>query len=518
MRESQANIEGQNQSKETIIKDDKGLPFSHEGKLRFYDNELSMIKAQILELILVQPELSAKFMKQYNEFLRKIEQDGVVSVNLMREISDFKEELSKAKEEISEEKDTVVFAFKNKCKELIDSLSVKQVREIEEEWNRLRKKLDSGEIKCTLKQKSEIQNLLSTLHFFIITEKIRGNQEIDLKSEIPETETGEMLSVIYYQLSRLCNSKYSVDSELGNSIKTDITLYAGASTSGELVYDRKIWEQFAKEGIIRVDKSQISIVNNLPTAVKKKPSFFERIGRMAKMIVSSEIDKMAGQGVTDERLRKVAEDLLMKRFGECDVKMLERYLQVADRRLPVYVLLRQIKEKKDVDVLEFDFLQSPKRQYNCHISKEEGENEKFIIRNNLGQAIKFQLYSYYEGSGGALYSHIANIIELFNVAEFLNKQEGMKETIINFATSNDSKHPSEEELYNQKLIRKIEQRLRRALTEYDQTQFDFFLDEYEKMDMVRGVRQKFLAENKSDVNPVSINHERKPNEVPDREI
>lgn len=317
------------------------LPLTDNHKDKLYREDISGLKSQILELMLIDPAIATEFMKQYNQIISSIDDNGVLSFDMINNLSDFKKRLNKAIDDLNEEKSSLVIAVSNKCERILDELTPDTVALAEDEW----KQLKEQEFSCTLEERSQIENILSNLHFHIIKEKVKTSSVTDLREEIPEEEISEMKSCLYYQVAQLLNSQDENQRAIGEDIQSDMLLYRSGKSPDEMVYDVDIWKQFIKaygEKIAHQERDIIDVEPRTETALalQKKPGLFVRIGKFLSSLRKTPIEKIADIAVTADVLHSAI--LSYTEDSKLSPEALEEYGKIADKKLPVYSFLENL--------------------------------------------------------------------------------------------------------------------------------------------------------------------------------
>ena len=391
-------------------------------------------------------------------------------------------ELNKLEQRVEEEKsvkqtNSSISAFENKCIELLDGLSLSTIEQTEEGWRNLKNLFESAKGTCTLEQISQVQNFLSNVHFHIIKTKMVANQgEINLRDEIEEQEQAEMKSTMYYHATELLSSTNGRKKEFGEKIKTSMQLYSQAKQEDEVIYDKAIWNSFIEaEGTVKGKQEEQHTSTALVLAGKKQ-NVFQRLWKSITGIKKSEIEKIAEEVVTDEMLDK---------FIDYNMPPSQRY--VPDRRLPVYLMLQQLKEleREAESSISFDYVADNEISYMCHITYEDPRDHvpetNITFTHEGGRQITKRSVGY------RTYN---NPIRIIRFANFLGCGGRAKQEIGNFfITEQKDKF---KEYYDVRFIKNLWKRLQRAMQEYDKEYFAFFTNEDERAKRAQTERQEFL--------------------------
>lgn len=465
------------------LKLDTSGALSKNQKAGIYNNYLSSLKGQIVEFMFIDDKMAIELMQAYNELLSQIDTDGTLSFDMLKKLNDLEARVAKAKGESLKQSSENVTAFESKCVSLLEELNQDTIEKTEEGLRNLRAILESGNSTYTLEQRSQIQNLLSNLHFHIIKEKVRGGSpDLDLKEEIPKAEQAEMKVAMYYQAARLLNNSDNRKKEFGQKIKTSMQLYSQTPEAMQMLYDKSIWENFVQaDGKTQQMTKTKSEQSNSLALVPQKQGIFQRLGNLFRK--RTEIEKIADEVVTSEMLEK---------FIDHSVPQSQRY--IPDKKLPVYLFLQQLEQlsRQEEQSISFPCRATNGVIYECRI---DGKERRDIYDPNVKDLyIKFQNENERQLSRKDVSCYVEdNPILLIQFAEFLGYGEEFAQQVGQFYY-NEPKKGNVYRLEYEKFAQQVYLRLQKALKEYKNTKDRFFFEENDKREQASSKRKQFVEE------------------------
>ena len=466
-------------------------------KQSFYLQDLSPMKKKIMGIFFMNPQLAANLMNRYNQLVDEIDETGQISIRDMSELLDLENQIEETQQKLDKGN---IEAFYYQCEKLLSELTPENINTTEEAWKKMRGLLQDKIGILTLQERSQIENALSGLRFYIIREKVKQNgQQVDLLQEIPEEESAELETAFYFQLSQLLSSSNRKIKQIAEDIKNQGILYQGASGTNSIIYDKKVWEQLAQIPILPQDKQEMSQVPNSNedkvsenlALVPIKQNFFQRIWEKFKNIkrTKSEIEKITEEVVTEEMLEE---------YQDLSMPPSQRY--IPDKRLPVYDFLKKMMELQDDLEYKgkkmkdsFCFKDETGVSYICEIKTEKHDipitGDVYVQLTLDGGKTSIQKEDSY-------YNFFENPLVIKRMADFLHLGGEFEQFLGNYY-KNASLHidnyiSPEEGIEKKPYYKKLAKRLERAMKEYKETQFEFYAQEEKKQIGAKQKRQSFL--------------------------
>lgn len=478
--------------------ENKGMPLTDNHKQKLYIDSFRDMKSQILEITLIDYETGTKLMRDYVELTRKIDSSGELSKDIFSEMETLRKSVEEHKSTELAKKDVAVVTIRGKCDYLMSMLSADTLEEVESSWRELKESVESRKIPCSLEELSQIQNVLTYLHFAIIKEKVKKDPSINMQDEISHEEVSEMTSSMYFQITSLLNSADERQTKIGQDIKNNVLLYVQMKQSDKIPYDKQIWRMFA-EADIEKDNGIAVQKNDMPKATNNLPAINTRSGIMQRIMGmfnrKSEIDRITEEVVTDDKIYEAVCKAIQDRVKGEDIRArgIEEYYRSADRRLPVFDFLKSIdiEDGKARESHQFTLLR--KGAWDCISITDEPLNKcvTYWVKRGLNESgvrIKCGRHS--------------NLIDLYHFANLLG--EATSGTFQFHLDNCGETLPDSDKVYQDEFIADLSKRLKRAMKEYRKQKKSFFMTEEGKIKEATSENKKkaFIEGVAVDITPI----------------
>lgn len=449
----------------------------NDGRKQAVHKELLPIQSDIMSILLFDLDKGTELLQRYRLLIQQFDEKQEVSMSTMGELVNLERDVNSIKQSASQ---TKIDAYEVKCNELLEGLNSNTIEQTHRSLENLKESFENRIGEFSLSDINRIQNVFASVRFFVIREKRKEFPYLDLQEEISEDEVKGLESIFSYQVIQLLNSSKPRIQDMGKRIKDDLALVSGGKDS--VVYDSSIWDKFGSIPMLPQEKSQMTEnrkdkkENKSLALVVRKPSIWERITSKFRGIGKTEIEKLADEVVTQDMLD-----------AYIDFSKPEGQRYIPDKRLPVYDFLKKMYEEKE---------KWEKRLKRGKCSREaqwnfESEGKEFSINlreiredNSIIESIyatikalqgekTIRKYEYYVGSD--YISHITTV----QFAKLLGIDEQVKQllgTLWLKAKTSENGLVNDYAL-NNKYITKLQQRLKKVMAEYQQTQFEFYTTE-----------------------------------------
>lgn len=471
------------------------------GRKQAVHKELLPIQSDIMSILLFDLDKGTELLQRYRLLIQQFDENQEVSVSMMGELANLERDVNSIKQSASQ---TKIDAYEVKCNELLEGLNSSTIEQTHRSLENLRESFESRIGEFSLSDINRIKNAFANVRFFIIREKRKEFPYLDIQGEISEDEVKGLESIFSYQVMQLLNSSKPRIQDMGKRIRDDLALISGGKNS--VVYDSSIWDKFGSIPMLPQEKSQTTEnredkkEDKSLALVVRKPSIWERIASRFRGRGKTEIEKLADEVVTQDML-----DVYI------DFSKPEGQRYVPDKRLPIYDGLKKIYEEKE------EWIRKAKKgntSREIEWTFEEGGKEFTISIKEIGKSINYitidrEIYASIKALQGekvikkrgfSLVSDTENSqIAIIQFAKLLGIGEQV-EQLVGTLWLRAQAVEAEKELYGRDkkgYIIKLQQRLEKAMREYEQTQFDFYTTEDMKkaeQQTESDKRRKFIQE------------------------
>lgn len=217
-------------------REDAHAMMTENQKNKIYNEYLSTLKLKISQISLLAPQVSTRFLEEYNDILQKEDTLGP------QEILDKIVELEFKIDEY-EKKEGKKLAFEVQSKSLMEKIRILQekkeqmnLEEFEQEFLQVKKLYQSNFTNYSYRNRDRIGKYLYDLQVEMIVRKTCEQEEFDIYNEIQQEDETNLLIAINNRIAKCKQSEDVRKKEIGNEIHNCML------NRTDEIYDPKIWE------------------------------------------------------------------------------------------------------------------------------------------------------------------------------------------------------------------------------------------------------------------------------------